>query len=263
MTPHAHRHLERAKSLLDSASDEDLVIAALYLRLAMEAMTYKMLEGYSKCVPASVVKTWQPPQAVRALLQFEPNADQDFTIEIAEGDVPDLTKTEGVVWHHVARHKALTSKWLGRHYHKVGRLLHAPQNSEREFAANADDAAYLLTVFEELTEALSNQIVGTLFPIVTFACSVCGSLVGRNADELRAGKTAICLHNDCGAEFTARQPIGEDIVVTPIHRNPPCTGCGQPMPVRPKKVALGAEIVCSACGKSHLVLAHNWKYAAK
>jgi len=263
MTPRAQRYLERARPLLENTSDESLVIAALYLRLAMEALTYRTLEGYSKRVPESVMQTWQPPQAVRALLQFEPNADQDFTIEIAEGDVPDLTKTEGVVWHHVAKHKALTSKWLRRHYHKVGKLLHAPQDSDRDFAAKADDATYLNSVYKELSEALSNQVVGSPFPIFTFNCTVCGSLVGRNAAELRAGKTATCLQNDCGAQFNAVQPIDEEIFVKPIQPGPPCTSCGQDIPVRPRKLTIGAEIVCSACGRSHLVVGHNWKYIAK
>ena len=263
MTPHADRHLARAKALLDAPTAENLTLAALFLRLAMEAMTYKTLEGYANRVPASVVKTWQPPQAVRALIQFEPDANQDFTIAISEGEVPDLTKTDDVVWHLVAKHKALTSKWLGRHYNKVGRLLHAPQDDGQPFVAQESDTIYLLKVLAELNEALKNQVVGVLFPIVSFQCSVCGSTVGRNADELRAGKRAVCLQSDCGAEFAAIKPVGEEIMMTLIQEQPPCTVCGQPMPVRPRRLSIGAEIVCPACGKSHVIMGHNWRYDAK
>ena len=118
-------------------------------------------------------------------------------------------------------------------------------------------------MLSELEDALRNQVVGVPFPIITFECDACGSLVGRNADEFLAGKSAVCLQNDCGAEFLAVTPVGEEIVVKPIQDYPLCTACREPMPIGPRKLSIGAELVCLACGKAHLFVGHNWTYVAK
>lgn len=60
--------LMRARQLLDCEDDEQLPLAALCLRLSIEAIVYRKVRDYSRFVPHSVLRTWQPPHALKMLV---------------------------------------------------------------------------------------------------------------------------------------------------------------------------------------------------
>ena len=76
--------LKRANDMLSTNDDSLLRYACLELRFCLEDIAYRKLSTYAKRLPDEVLKTWQPPQAFRALLEFEPYADQTTTIRICE-----------------------------------------------------------------------------------------------------------------------------------------------------------------------------------
>ena len=78
--------LDRALALVEDEDDHNLLYAALELRQLIELVVYKKLESYSKWIPAAVTQSWQPTHAFKMLLEFEPDADKDFTLNISLGD---------------------------------------------------------------------------------------------------------------------------------------------------------------------------------
>ena len=257
---YARVHLQKANALLSTPSEDNLRFAALNLRMCMEVLTYEKLQSYSDRVPPEVQKRWQPPQAVRALLAFEPHADQGYEIHIADRDVPDLSDTTGVTWLPLGEHKTLAVKWLGKHYNKVGGLLHAKFPSQSGSIDLAADLEYLAAVSADLDEVLNSTVSGSPFPVTTFACTECGSIVAKNSDALRAGNLAKCFNPQCGTEYTPKSSPDGGVTVKPILNYPPCIKCNSPMPTRPAAVRVGSELTCPNCKQAHRIAGHHWVY---
>lgn len=192
--------LDRAKRWLADPAPEGIRYAALELRMVMEMLTYEKLRSASDVIPPSVVDTWQPPQAVKALLEFQPMADRTFKIDI--GRLPADTDLDKQEWLPLGEHYALPLKWLRKHYNKVGKMLHAPSARETQAAQPAKQSAYLGEVVDELEKALISGIAGfTERGGYTFNCGDCGKFVIRNADAMEAGQTAVCPTPGCDAEY--------------------------------------------------------------
>ena len=121
-------HLERARTWLQDPTAEAIRCAALEVRLLIEELTYEKLRAASDIIPPAVLKTWQPPQAVKALLEFDEFADQSFEVQV--GEHPTDSDAEQV-WLSLGSHHALTLQWIRKNYNKVGSLLHAPQPGDK------------------------------------------------------------------------------------------------------------------------------------
>jgi hypothetical protein len=124
-----HIHVERAATLLASGVESDLSYAALELRMAMEAIAYEKLRLYAPRLPESIFdKMWQPPQIMKALLEFEPWAMENKTISNARTD-EDGSSTEQVI---IGEHFSFKLQWLRKAYNTVGQFLHTPTPKQAE-----------------------------------------------------------------------------------------------------------------------------------
>jgi hypothetical protein len=90
-------HVARATELLDKADDALLPYAALELRMAMEAIAYGKLRAFATRIPTSVLDKWQPPQAMRALLEFEPHALSKHAGPLRGADTDRRTDSTGAL----------------------------------------------------------------------------------------------------------------------------------------------------------------------
>jgi hypothetical protein len=92
----------------------------------MEAITYEKLNAYSSYVPAEVFNKWQPNHALKMLLQFEPHADEEFSLCVS----PELeTGKPTGNWTNIGEHRTFKLSWLTKNYNRLGSYLHMPQNS--------------------------------------------------------------------------------------------------------------------------------------
>jgi hypothetical protein len=64
--------------------------------MVMELLTYQKLRAVRDLVPEDVLATWQPPQAVRSLVEFQPLADRTFTLDV--GELPADTPFDQQQW---------------------------------------------------------------------------------------------------------------------------------------------------------------------
>lgn len=251
----------RAQVLLAEATPERLRYAALELRLCMEALTYEKLRAFSNIVPEEVLRTtWQPPQAVKALLEFEPSADQTFVL-YAGREKEDGKPVKEMKY--VGTHSSLRLRWLRKHYNKLGNLLHSPADGDPNSQDVTTLKEYLAEVIADLQEPLRSTITGGILrEVFNFACFVCGKPVIANAETVREKKKAVCLNPICKAEYFAElDETGQStfqLMVTLLK----CVaeGCEGVAQVENRKLDVGAEFTCPKCSLRHVIVERQWGY---
>jgi len=194
--------LQRARELLERGDDSVLRYVCLELRFCMEAVTYQKLETYAKRLPSGVLAIWQPPQAVKALLELEPGADQDFQMMVAFESEPGVPTGK---WMSLGNHKSIKVSWLRKHYHKLGNLLHVPSPATESSSLQREPKElrkYLESVVAELEPVVASRFDSSLANLVEFQCSVCGEPVAANLEGVQKSHKAVCLNPSCGAEFS-------------------------------------------------------------
>ena len=252
--------MARAKALLAEPTSKNLRYAALELRLCIELLTYEKLRSFSSVIPESVLSTWQPPQAVKALLEFEPSADRSFTL--FAGLEEEYGKPSNDM-KFVGKHNAIPLKWLRRHYNKLGSLLHAPPPASSGGMSQAETKTYLEQCVSELEEPLSGNITGfSLRNVVSIPCDVCESPVMANAEVATSSHKAVCLNPKCSAEyFVDARPDGEIAFrLKATVFNCAVESCSGNMPIENRKLDIGAELICPECKSKHRIVSRQWGY---
>jgi hypothetical protein len=100
--------LSRAKALMASGDAASLRYACLELRFCMEAVTYEKLRAYAPRLPPNVLSIWQPPQAVKALLELEGEADQEYRVAIGRAGSTQPMQVMG-------EHRTFATKWIAKY----------------------------------------------------------------------------------------------------------------------------------------------------
>ena len=252
--------LAKAKALIQLADAESLRYAALELRMCMEYLTYQKLAAYENIVPAEVQAIWQPPQAVRALMDFEPNADKSVVIHYGVEDVPGIpAKT----MQPLGAHAALSVRWLRKHYNKLGQLLHAPNSTSQSKPQTPPSVAYLTEVVQDLEAPVESTILGATFRTVwSVVCTQCGKPVAGNAETLKSGAPAVCFTPGCGTEYIAAEQPDGTIHFKPILVHFACAKCASDIAIQPNRLEPNATFECPACKSRHQITGQRWEYAS-
>lgn len=252
--------MQRAELLLQRQEPEALRYAALELRTCMESITYEKLRIYASTVPDSVRTKWQPPQAVKALLEFEPDGDQSFTIHVGkQEDVGILPKDMQLL----GQHNALSLKWLRKHYNKVGNLLHAPTAVDERIVDPSEVSSYLSEVVADLKPVISSSIVAARLrfdEVCTFECDLCKGTVIAKKQAIQAGKRAVCFNPVCAAEYVVTITSSDEPLFELCSTKFKCLNCDATVSFSENKVDMGFSFTCPSCRKSHRVVAHQWLY---
>lgn len=250
--------MQRAEFLLQRQEPEALRYAALELRTCMESITYEKLRTYASMVSDSVRAKWQPPQAVKALLEFEPDGDRSFSIHVGKQEHVGVPAKN---MQFLGQHNALSLKWLRKHYNKVGNLLHASTADHKGTVDLPMVRSYLLEVVADLKPVLSSSIIAARFAeVYTFECVECKGTVVANKKAIQAGKRAECFRPDCGAEYAVTITSADEPLIELCRTVFKCMGCDATVSFSDKKVDIGFSFRCSSCGKSHRVVGHHWIY---
>lgn len=252
--------MTRAQALLAEATPESLRYAALELRLCIEALTYEKLRAFSNMVPEEVLRTWQPPQAVKALLEFEPGADRTFVLYAGREEEYGKPAKE---MKYVGTHSSLRLGWLRKHYNKLGNLLHAPAAGDPKPQDATTLKDYLAEVIADLKEPLQSTITGGTFREVhNFTCSECGKPVIANAKTVREKNQAVCLNPQCKAEYFAKVNEAGQAIFQLMVTGFECAteGCDGVAQIENRKLDVGVEFACPKCGLKHVIVHRQWGY---
>ena len=241
-------HFRLAQEHLGSGEDSRLIYAALELRLCIEEIVYAKLKTYAKRLPESIMRRWQPPQALKALLDIEPGADQNFTLRIAREVEPGVPGTD---WQHMGDHRTVSLEWLKKNYNKLGSYLHAtmpfvppkyPYQVELERRRES-----LMSIAEDLKPAVASSMDAALAMVVTFDCGACECTVACNEEGVEKTRKAVCLNPDCGVEHQVlRDDDGEWLFRVPTVQVK-CHLCSTYFWVQEHRLKLGVQVSCSNC----------------
>lgn len=251
----------RAIEHLASMDDERLPYASLELRMVLEAIVYKKLQSYFKRLPASMLATWQPPQAMRALKEYEPLADEDFAIRVSPESSPGIATGE---WQWLGHHKTIRLRRLRKLYNALGSHLHVkhPFAPESGVPTRPDSLRRQLNAFvKELEPIVQNDFEATFAEVFEFECEKCRTIVVRNAESAERTKRATCLNASCAAEYhieTDGMSFTAQLMVTVFD----CAKCSGPIPIENRFLAIGYSFTCPACSTRHQLVERLWKYGA-
>lgn len=239
-------YLARAKTFIAAGDENSLRHACLEIRLCLERIVYLKLGQIGEQLPPAIFKKWQPPQALRMLLSFEPNADRDKTIEI--------TGHDGVTIQ-LGSYKMFSIAWLNRHYHKLGNFLHATSLADAAKPSKLTPQA-VQAILDEVERVASADVLFTANSISTFVCSACGSDMYASQAQIEAHSTVECPNVNCQNKHLVRAVDQDNYVVEPSNLFiAPCRKCASPMAVEPDEVYL--EKACWNCGQVHVF---GWGY---
>jgi hypothetical protein len=253
-----HECLERAQELLARGDDDVLTYAALELRQAVEAIVYDKLNVYDKYVPRAVFETWQPYHAMRMLLEFEPDGDENMRMRIAE------TNADGTAgpWIDLGEHRTFKVGWLNKNYNKLGSYVHAPHGRDREVDFTKMRAD-LNDIVAEVRVVVESPIIGiAMAPRYSFPCGACGRTSVANATSVEGSGKAVCIHPNCGAIHRPRWE-GETWKLVLETTEFDCCVCKGPIPVENRKLDIKCEFECPTCKTNHVVVGRQWAYATK
>ncbi|HED00424.1 MAG TPA: hypothetical protein ENN18_08575 [Proteobacteria bacterium] len=253
--------LERAQSILSKGGDSLLRYACLELRFCMEAITYEKLNAYSGYVPTKVFKKWQPNHALKMLLQFEPHADEEFSLCISPE--PELAKPTGN-WTTIGEHRAFKLSWLNKNYNRLGSYLHMPQNSN-SFDEDVEDSSKIRKELQEIATELVRILDGdissmTLATRVQFKCQACDQISVVHESVLRETHHATCIYPECGAEYHV---IEEDRGNWQFKMKAicfKCPNCGTNNWLESHKLDIGTKFKCRSCAEMYQIISGEWRY---
>jgi hypothetical protein len=256
-----HECIARAKTLVAAGDENSLRYAALELRTCMELITYEKLRDYSSMIPETVLEKWQPPQAVKALLEFEPLADQSYILSFGCQSAPGVPAETMTV---LGEHKALNYGWLRRHYNKIGNALHA-QAKTKTTSKSANRKEYLEEVIADLEPVVESHVRGTsIRSVFTCRCERCDDSVVVNVTTVERTGKAMCFKPGCGAEYNVK--IAEDQRTCEfllIQARFACIKCEAPIFLLPRELAEDRSFTCRTCNTPHTIVGKEWVYEAK
>ena len=159
--------LKRAKKLYDEGNYDSLIYVSLELRQCIESIMYEKLESYRKSIPDIGFRKWQPNHALKTLLYFEPDAEQNMKIAIAPESSPGVTSGP---FQYLGEHKALTVKWLDKNYNKLGSYLHV-QRGKSKILSYEKLQSELKLIIDKLDEVIKCNLTScSMAERVIFEC---------------------------------------------------------------------------------------------
>jgi hypothetical protein len=245
----ARTHCEIAKALLSRGSDDDVLLATLKLRMALESITYDRSKGFAEDLGPEAMKTWQPKKLMERMLEVDPQADSDATLSFGEetspGETPKTLQLLGT--DHV-----LNLRTLKRHYDALGSYLHTPTLAQIEQGKSHDYGKLgrrCAQIVEALEIALNSKVWNPTLAIRgEFECSECGSDIRRRLPKDETERVVQCW--SCVASYTMTEVDDQKVRFEPrqVHVACPQKDCGGESYIWERNVEIGKSWRCHDCG---------------
>jgi DNA-directed RNA polymerase subunit RPC12/RpoP len=244
------QHLDRAKRLLATGSDEDLTYAALEMRFCIENVFYDLVTAYRPELPDTVLdgKTWQPGEIIDMIVEIDPYVETDRVVSIGFEPSPGATPKE---MHVIGRQSGVDRKLVARFYHALGFYLHArTDRAAHDFAKLRGKLNDLLPRLEKFR---ATTILDGFAGRVSLKCSECGRQVAKRTEAIDRDRYLVCPNGKCGAIFEhLGSPDEGTAELKLLQANIGCKSCKAdlffPTHFLMKAAKTGELVRCAACG---------------
>lgn len=259
MNPIAEKRdaLKKAENLLGKTDDELLRYAALELRRCLEAVVYEKLAAYRTRLPAEIARTWQPPQAFKALAQLEPGAQHSATISVAPESEPGVRSGS---FRLLGRDLRPDPAWLTKTWNKLGSYLHASSPFARHGRSDDTEArSFLEKVAQELHSFVDRSFTSTLAAVASFDCAECGNTIVANAEGARERGLVTCLNPQCEARYRAVAD-GDELFFHLCTSSTTCPECKAEITLGESHMKIGYEFSCPSCQVKYRFVHQSWQF---
>lgn len=243
-----------AKELLAQGKDEVLRYAALELRRCIEAVVYEKLEAYRKWISEKLARTWQPPQAFKALLEIDPGGQDDAVFAVAAQERPDEPpKTPLKV---IGTDQRPNIKWLTDTWNKLGSYLHADWPHSRK-SERGNGREFYERVLSQLEPFVATHFTAAMTNAIDFKCSECEQTVVISQEGLEFAGHATCLN--CWLRYSHREQDGapyfflEELAIE-------CDECHQQIYLPSAELKAGYELQCRNCKTRFRAVVQTWSF---
>lgn len=241
-----------AKELLGRGTDDVSQYIALELRRCIEAVAYEKLEAYRKWISEKLARTWQPPQAFKALLEIDPGGHDDAVFAVATQERPDEPpKTPLKV---IGTDRRPNVKWLTDTWNKLGSHLHADWPYSRR-TERGNRREFYERVLSELEPFVVNHFTAAMTNTIEFTCSECGQGVVISRQGLKFAGYATCLH--CWVKYSHREQDGAPYFFLE-ERTVECHECHQQLHLPSAELKDGYEFQCRHCKTRFRAVVETW-----
>lgn len=251
--------LDRALEMLSRDNVGDLRYAALELRRCIEAVVYEKLWAYRDRFPPEVARKWQPPQAFRALLVMEPDAEQTAITRVARQCEPGEPASGPAL--EFGTDQRFSSAWLNRTYNKLGSYVHASwpfaKNPDKNLLETAK--GFLQQTALDMAPLVRRSFTCTLAEVVEFQCSECGTAIKANVAGLKQKGEVVCLNPDCECRYFAT-PAENGFAFQLDTLTAACPECEQDNRIPTQKIVVGYRFSCSDCGRKYEIVEQLWRF---
>ena len=248
----ARQYLEAAEAKMSSGQEEDLLDAALRLRMAMEALTYERAKIYKDDLGPHGMETWQPRRLMQRMLEIDPQADASGDLHMGAepsfGEKPETMRFMG-------RDNVLNLKTLKKHYDALGSYLHVPTISKWT-ASRGHDFAKLRSRCDALVEAMHVVLSSSVWNVDfkqsgSTDCSNCNAPMRRRLSH--DGKTRKVECWECGMTYDLQDLGDGKVMFDPRQAAVPCISesCDTINYVAEGEWVPGFGYACRKCGQSH------------
>ena len=82
----ARRYLQSAKEILSKSKPDELILAALQLRMCMECLAYEKLDYYGGEINSDIFDKWQPRLVIARLAEVDPLVQEPYRLMVVIQD---------------------------------------------------------------------------------------------------------------------------------------------------------------------------------
>jgi hypothetical protein len=236
----AREHLSKAQEWLRGGDLHSTAAACLFLRMAIEALAYGLLEAYRAEVDFAAMRKWQPNRVSDELLEIDAGADRTVSISIYDADGKEVLSGE---------ERRLKADWIAKEHRALGSFLHEPTirqveegHPPAEAAMRARAEAIAAEIDAVLASSMHNINIGQF---VGFECH-CGFKIRRKEESLGARGEMRCA--GCGRRWTYFRDIERNgFEFNEVRSSFPCEKCRKGIWVTAYDVEQGGQARCE-CG---------------
>ena len=186
---HAREHFKVASKRLDDG-DEDLLAAALRLRMAIECLAYELLQSFED--EFARIQTWQPRKLIQELKEIDPWIENDRTISIRVkdglGEHAEETQSLGT-------DKRLSASWIKKNWNALGSYLHEPtikQYRDNNLYEPQNLREKIIAIAREVERILDSQLFAVnINEHFTVTCE-CGHTIKRRKHVIECDRRLVC-----------------------------------------------------------------------
>ena len=214
--------------------------ACLFLRMAIEALAYGLLEAYRAEVDFAAMCRWQPSKVIDELLEIDAGADRTVSISICIEEGKETLSGE---------ERRFKADWIAKEHRALGSFLHEPTIRQVEGGRLPAEAAMRARA-EAIAAEVDAVLASTMYNInigrfVGFECD-CGFKVRRKVESLAAPGCLRC--GGCGRRWTyVRDDVRNGFKFDRLRGSFRCEKCEKVVEVTVYDMEQGRQVECE-CG---------------